>query len=167
MQDTAMLTFVMSHACPLKCDFCCSTRGVVGKGRITRAMLLDALTRFGREPVVRRFAFSGGDPFLFLADIKHAMAAARAAGIRQPFHVVTSAYWVESPAQVRKILEDLRDLGLDKIGLSYDREHARWVSLQQIEIVCDAACDLSMAVNVIGTFWDARDRIETLWPSLA
>jgi len=166
MRDRAMLTFVLSHACPLKCDFCCSNREVVGPGRISRDMMADCLIGFGALPAVERFAFTGGDPFLFLEDICAAVATARRAGVTQPFHMVTSAYWAKSPDQALDTLDRLRQLGLDLIGLSYDREHARWVTPQQIRDVCDAAAQLKVRVNLTGVFWDEGDRVEALLPDI-
>ncbi len=162
-----MVTFVLSHACPLKCDFCCSNKEVVGPGRISRAMMESCLIGFGAQPAVERFAFTGGDPFLFLDDIMAAVGAARRAGIVQPFQVVTSAYWAKSRDHVLETLQALRQLGLDLVGLSYDREHARWVSPEQIRDVCDAAEALSIRVNLTGVFWDEGDRVERLLPDLA
>lgn len=161
-----MVTFVMSHACPLQCDFCCSTREVVGPGRISRTMMTDCLVRFGREQAVQRFAFTGGDPFLYRADIAAAVRAARDCGVARPFQIVTSAYWAQDDGQVLSLLGELRALGLDKLGLSYDREHARWVSPGQIEMVCKAAEALSIAVSLTGTFWDRDDSVEKLLPDL-
>jgi MoaA/NifB/PqqE/SkfB family radical SAM enzyme len=166
MQDRAMVTFVLSHACPLKCNFCCSTREVVGPGRVTREMLDDCLTRFGRQDTVERFAFTGGDPFLFIDDITAAVGAARRSGIAQPFQIVTSAYWAKTREQVHDVLSNLRALGMDLIGLSYDHEHARWVSPEQIRLVCDAAAALSLKVNLTGVFWEQADRVESLVPDI-
>jgi MoaA/NifB/PqqE/SkfB family radical SAM enzyme len=166
MRDRAMLTFVLSHACPLKCNFCCSNREVVGPGRIGRDMMADCLIGFGRLPAVERFAFTGGDPFLFLEDICAAVVTARRAGVTQPFQVVTSAYWATSRDVAFDTLDRLRHLGLDLIGLSYDREHARWVTPQQIRDVCDAAAQLSIRVNLTGVFWDEGDRVEGLLPDI-
>ncbi len=167
MRDRMMVTFVLSHACPLKCDFCCSSKEVVGPGRISRGMIEACLSGFGRHAAVERFAFTGGDPFLFLEDITAAVETARRGGISQPFQIVTSAYWAKSRDQVFRVLERLRQLGLDLVGLSYDREHARWVTPQQIRDVCDAAAALSIRVNLTGVFWDEGDRVERLLPDIA
>jgi pyruvate-formate lyase-activating enzyme len=167
MHDRMMLTFVLSHACPLKCNFCCSNREVVGPGRIGRAMMEDCLIGFGRERQIERFCFSGGDPFLFLEDIVGALETARGAGVTQPFQIVTSAYWASSPPQVATTIERLQGLGLDLIGLSYDREHARWVTPAQIQLVCDTAARLGIRVNMTGVFWDEGDSVQSMLPILA
>ena len=73
MRDRAKIAFVLSHACPLKCDFCCSTRDVVGPRRLRRKTMEECLIRFSREAAVTDFGFTGGDPFLYIDDIKQAV----------------------------------------------------------------------------------------------
>jgi MoaA/NifB/PqqE/SkfB family radical SAM enzyme len=164
MRDVASVIFVMSHACPLKCNFCCHSREVVGSRRISATMVLDCMKRFGREPAVHRFCFTGGEPFLYLNDIKTAVAQARVAGVRQPFHIVTAAKWAKSYEQVNDVLSGLQDLGMDLIGLSYDHEHAKWVKPDQIMTVLRVAADLGMRVNLNGVFWNKEESIATLLP---
>ena len=165
MQDRATIVFVLSYACPLKCSFCCSTREVVGTKRMTAARLLEHMQRFGVESSVERFCFVGGEPFLYLDDIKDAVAKARQFGIRQPFHIVTSANWVENTAQTRKVMTDLHGLGMDLLGLSYDHEHAKWVSVDQIRTVCEVAAELSIKINLNGVFWHEDQSIDDLLPT--
>lgn len=162
MQDRAAIVFVLSYACPLKCSFCCHTRDVVGSKRMTSARMLEHMQRFGAEPSVDRFCFTGGEPFLYLDDIKDAVAKARQLGVRQPFHIVTSANWVEDAAQTRKVMEELHGLGMDLLGLSYDHEHAKWVSVEQIRIICAIAAELSIKINLNGVFWHEGESIDDL-----
>lgn len=166
MRDQVIVTFVVSHACPLKCNFCCSTRDVVGPRRIRQSMMEDVMTRFAGEPGVARFSFTGGEPFLYLPDIKAAIRTVRAAGVTQPVHIMTSSHWARDIDQVRETLTELHGLGLDLLGLSYDHEHAKWVSPAQIEMVCDVAAELGIKVHLVGTFWNETDRLTDLIPEL-
>lgn len=167
MQDKAFVAFVMSHACPLACNFCCSTREVVGSRRISRAMILDCMKAFAGHPAVARFSFTGGEPFLYIDDIKAVVGEAREAGVTQPIHIMTSGYWARDGAQVADMLAELRALGLDVLGLSYDHEHAKWVSPEQMRLVGEEALRLGIKVHLIGTFWEERGRVEELLPDLA
>ena len=167
MRDRAKIAFVLSHACPLKCDFCFSTREVVGPRRLRRKTIEECLIRFSREAAVTDFGFTGGDPFLYIDDIKQAVAAARKAGVRQRFQMTTSAFWAKDRDQVRGLLAELADLGLTRITLSYDHEHAKWVSADRILMVCDVAGELAIGVHVSGTFWDENDRVANMLPELA
>jgi hypothetical protein len=80
---------------------------------------------------------------------------------------MTACHWAESPEQVLAILTEMKLLGLELLGLSYDRQHSRWVTPGQIEMVCDAARDLDIRVRITGTFWDVGDKVEHLIPALA
>jgi MoaA/NifB/PqqE/SkfB family radical SAM enzyme len=160
------LAFVLSHACPLKCNFCCSTRDVVGPGRIRRETIQETLIGFAAEPAFLDFGFTGGDPFLYLADIKAAVAGARQAGVTQPFQMTTSAYWAKDEAGVHSILSELAALGLNQLMLSYDSEHAKWVSAAQITTVCDAAERLGIGIHISATFWDLSQDLRDLLPEI-
>lgn len=167
VKDRAKIAFVLSHACPLKCDFCCSTKEVVGRRRLRRQTIEECLIRFSRERPVTDFGFTGGDPFLYIDDIKAAVGAARKAGVRQKFQMTTSAFWAVNHDQVRSLLTELVELGLSGLTLSYDHEHAKWVSADQILMVCDIAGELNVRVYVSGTFWNEHDRVRDMLPELA
>jgi hypothetical protein len=162
MQDAATIIFVMSHACPLKCNFCCHTRDVVGAGRITAPQIVAWMRSFAAEPGVERFCFTGGEPFLYIEDIKAAVAQARQAGVAQPFHIVTAGNWARGRDQVHAVLAELRALGMDLIGLSHDHEHAKWVTPEQIRLVIEAAAQLKIRVTLTGVFWDVGESLADL-----
>ncbi len=167
MRDRVKLVFVLSHACPLKCNFCCSTREVVGRGRIQRDTIRDSMLNFACEPSVSAFGFTGGDPFLYLEDIKAAVREARDYGVTQPIQMTTSAYWAESREQVTALLAELQALGLDQLMLSYDHEHARWVTPDQIRMVCEAAAKLGIRIVISATFWNEGEQLADLLPDVA
>lgn len=165
MRNTATVGFIMSHACPLKCDFCCHDRQVLGPGRLRRTEIESHLIAFGAEASVTRFGFSGGEPFLYFDDIVAALSSARAAGVTQPFSVVTSAHWAKAPGAAEK-LRTLRDLGLDLINLSYDTEHAKWVTPEDIRRVGHYSRELGIRVEVSAAFWDKDESILDLLPDV-
>jgi len=140
---------------------------VVGKRRLRRKTIEDCLIRFSREAAVTDFGFTGGDPFVYIEDIKAALAGARQAGVRQNFQMTTSAYWATDRIQVQSTLTELATLGLNRLMLSFDHEHAKWVSADQILMVCDVAGDLGIRVYVSGTFWNEHDRVLDMLPQLA
>ena len=167
MTSLATVGFVYSEACPLHCDFCCHTREVVGPGRLSPEKIVPVIADFAGEPSVKRFAFTGGDPFVHYREILETLEACRALGVTQPFHAVTSGYWAKTADQVRDILVPLRTLGMDAICLSYDREHARWVTPRQIEMIVNCARSLEMDVTISGVFWNQEDKVDDLLPNLA
>lgn len=68
--------------------------------------------------------------------------------------------------QARDVLSGLKDLGLDAIKLSYDTEHGRFVSSEQIMAVVRAANTLNLKAEVYATFWDKTETLHDLLPEL-
>ena len=120
MIDVATIAFIYNHPCPLKCNFCCHTQENVGPGRLSPENVRPMLLGFASEPSVVRFAFTGGDPFLYIDEILSIMTVAREKGVTQPFHIVTSAFWAKSDDITTKYIRSLADLGMDLLYVSYD-----------------------------------------------
>src|SRR6185312_12642219 len=97
----ATVGFIYNYPCPLKCNFCCHTKENVGEGRLHPGNVVPLILDFARYENVRRFAFTGGDPFVYIREILEIMRAARAAGVAQPFHMVTSGYWAKTDAKTQ------------------------------------------------------------------
>jgi MoaA/NifB/PqqE/SkfB family radical SAM enzyme len=165
IRNTATIGFIVSHACPLKCNFCWHDRSTIGTGRLDVDTMVAAMIAFGAEKSVAQFAFSGGEPMLYFADIVRTVEAARAAGVTQNFHIATAGHWA-APDTTEPWLRRLQDLGMNKLKLSYDREHARFVTPEQIMDICRTATALGIRVDLDGTFWDAGDDVRDLLPEL-
>jgi MoaA/NifB/PqqE/SkfB family radical SAM enzyme len=165
--NSATVGFVYNQPCPLQCDFCCHTREVVGPGRACPENITPVVLAFATQPSVRRFAFTGGDPFLYIDEIIPIMRSARAAGVAQPFNIVTSGYWAKSAAAADSLLCTLSELGMDVLSVSYDKQHARWVSPQQIEWIADACKRHNIRLSIHGIFWSPEDKVESLLPNVS
>ncbi|MBY5426996.1 radical SAM/SPASM domain-containing protein [Rhizobium leguminosarum] len=166
MKNYAIVGFIYNQPCPLKCNFCCHTPDVVGKSKFSADKLADVLQEFSRETSVMRFAFSGGDPFLYLDEIKSGMALARKRGVQQPFHIVTSAYWAKDKNVAQEKIRELSILGMDALDISYDAEHAKFVTPEQIYNAIDACEANDVRIEVFGTFWYPDQRVRDLLPEL-
>jgi MoaA/NifB/PqqE/SkfB family radical SAM enzyme len=165
MRDVANVGFFYTAACPLRCNFCCHTPEVVGPGRLSVPAVTRVIQDFARQPSVVRFFFSGGDPFVFLGEILQILAACRADGVRQPFHLVTAGYWARSEARTMDLLRRLHALGVE-LHLSYDTEHARFVPREYILRIVEGCATLGMTVKIFGTFWNQDERVEDLLPTV-
>jgi MoaA/NifB/PqqE/SkfB family radical SAM enzyme len=115
---------------------------------------------------VRRFAFTGGDPFVYIREILEIMRAARRAGVVQPFHMVTSGYWAKDDIKAQSLLADLAEAGMDLLYVSYDYEHARWVSKEQVHRIALCCQAVGIHLHVYGVFWNTEERVEDLLPDL-
>jgi hypothetical protein len=164
--NRATVGFVYNQPCPLKCDFCCHTTEVVGPGRACPENITPVVLAFATQPAVERFAFTGGDPFLYIDELLSIMSAARDAGVTQPFQIVTSGFWAKSGEATDILLGDLRSLGMDFLCLSYDKQHARWVSPQQVRWIADACSHHDVRLSIHGIFWTPGEKVEDLLPDL-
>jgi organic radical activating enzyme len=167
LRDTFTIGFIYNYPCPLQCDFCCHTKENVGPGKLTAPLISDVIARYAPIPEVTRFAFTGGDPMIYHKDIVAVFREARAAGVKQPFHVVTSGFWAKDEATTLAKLTALKEVGLDSLNLSYDREHQKWVPKDYVLRMLDACRQLDLSFDVFGVFWDQDDKVENLVPELA
>ena len=108
----ATVGFIYNYPCPLKCNFCCHTKENVGEGRLHPGNVVPLILDFARYENVRRFAFTGGDPFVYIREILEIMRAARAGGVAQPLHMVTSGYWAKTDAKAQTLLCELAEVGM-------------------------------------------------------
>lgn len=166
MRNYAIVGFIYTQACPLSCNFYCHTKEVVGSGKFTPDIVLPLVISFASQPSVTRFAFSGGDPFLFIDDIINVMSRARANGVSQPFHVVTSGYWAKSRSETKAILEKLFAVGMDALDVSYDTEHARFVPPENIYRIGECCEEIGLRLEIFGHFWNPGERVEDLLPKI-
>ncbi len=158
--------FVYNEPCPLKCNFCCHTKENVGPGKLTPANVTPVMVKYAKHPQVTRFAFTGGDPFLYVDQIIQIASEARISGVCQPFHIVTSGYWAESDAVVDRRLKALAKIGMDMLYVSYDLEHMKWVPdeyVYRIEEFCDK---YDIILSVYGVFWEPGTTVRDLLPRL-
>lgn len=138
----------------------------MGAGSFAPSQVSKTIVDFSKQPSVIRFAFSGGDPFVFLEEIIGAMSDARERGVRQPFHMVTSGYWANDLAHATHALTKLKNVGMDALDVSYDVEHARFVPASNICNIAKACSILNVKLDVFGNFWNEDERVEDLLPPL-
>ncbi len=158
--------FVYNEPCPLKCDFCCHTKENVGSGRLTPENATPIVLGYAKNKHVTRFAFTGGDPFIYIEEIIKIMAEARAYGIWQPFHIVSSGYWAKTKEYTFAILTELHSIGMDRLYISYDYEHAKWVTPEQVYNIEDACIAIGIHFCVYGVFWNHGEAVKDLLPNI-
>lgn len=166
MRDFAHVGFVYSRACPLKCDFCCHTIENVGLGRFHPSSVIPIVHDFAQHSSVRRFVFTGGEPFLFIDEILNILRKIRSDGVQQPVHIVTSGNWATTQPKADELISELYSLGMDSIWISYDYEHARFVPVENLERIANSCRSHSMPMKVQGVFWDQSERVEDLLDNL-
>ena len=158
--------FVYNEPCPLTCNFCCHTKENVGPGRLGPDNVLPIIEKYAMHPSVRRFAFTGGDPFIYVRDITDIMRRSREAGVTQPFHIVTSGYWAKTDEIVEIYLSALQAVGMDMLYVSYDFEHRKTVPPEYIYRIDRFCAKNGLILSVYGVFWRPGPKVRDLLPDL-
>lgn len=154
--------FNYTYKCPLKCNFCANPKSVIGDKEFTSEELTHLVIEFSKHQDVDRFVLTGGEPFLYIKDIIKALKTIRSFGVQQPFRMVTSGYWGNTNKYVEEIIDKLKLLGVDEICLSYDFEHAQYVSSDAIKTILHHAKRVGILTEISGTFWNETDNLESL-----
>ncbi len=167
MRNYAIVGFIYNQPCPVKCNFCCHTKEVVGEGRLNPTNTTPVIIDFSRDPRVLRFAFSGGDPFLYHGEILQIMQTCRSEGVTQPFHMVTSGYWAKTPEATEEKLKPLRSLGMDNLCVSYDYQHGETVPKGNILNIIENCANNGLDLEIYGIFWNQNEKLEDLLPGVS
>lgn len=91
--------------------------------------------------------FSGGEPFLYLNDMK---AVSRYAGEKYglPSVSATNCFWAVTPKKAEAILGSLYGLGLRRLLISVDDFHQEWIPLERVQNCLNAARMMGIACTL-------------------
>lgn len=158
-QPRDSLILVYGLACPLRCDFCCHAQDELGSARMPLEPALDWLRQAAALPVTN-LVITGGEPFLYPADLAELVGQATELGL--PTRIVTAAHWALSPERARDVLAPLSERGLKELSVSTDPSHQAFVPAAFAENAATAARALGIDVELAGTFWDPDTRVEDI-----
>jgi len=166
-----------------KCNFSCAHCGFsCGPWRTEKMTLEEAkgyIDEAAGNPDLEMIAYTGGEPFLYLAELKKLMAYACEQGFCGG--VVTNGYWAHDYAQTVRILACLQELGLREIITSLDDYHSEYVPTGNIANILKAAAELNIysglnmlvtsgsrirkgnAAELLGLDLEARCRAKKMW----
>jgi MoaA/NifB/PqqE/SkfB family radical SAM enzyme len=154
------LDLQITERCPLQCSHCCVESG---PWLSTSMALGDALSYVRQAHAMNPqvlLNFTGGEPFLRFDLLRSIAQEAHALGISHT--VITSAIWCTSEERGRQRLRELQDLGLVRVGVSYDAFHAPWVKATQVEDFVAAATELGLSVEVRSVMTRTSPRLTAL-----
>lgn len=138
-----------------KCNFACAHCGFLcspeRKEKMSLADAVNYIDQVSVNPDLEMIAFSGGEPFLYLAEIKELMAYSYQKGLAGG--IVTNCYWAVDYPKTHKLLAELKALGLREIITSFDDYHLKYVPAQNIVHVLKAATRLGIytGINILAT----------------
>ena len=153
------LNILLGNKCTAQCDFCTndsSPKGDVHLAADTCRQLVKAAKSYGFKAI----GFSGGEPFLYrkllleLADL--------ACKNELEFVIATNGYWGKSYEDAVWLIDYLKIRGLKKLQLSYDVEHAKYVSKEAINNVLHACANAGINVLLYSAFYPGERKVEEL-----
>jgi MoaA/NifB/PqqE/SkfB family radical SAM enzyme len=145
------ISLVLSSRCNASCSHCSTNCGphrteALGQDEIIRLMNETAAIDDGRP---LEFHITGGEPFLDF-DLLVAIVA-HGTGLGGLVTCLTNAFWARSTESAREKLTQLRDAGLDLLGISVSRFHERYVPLSRVRLALEVAASVGVRTQLQGS----------------
>ena len=130
--DVTRVVFLLTDRCNAACPVCCFQCNP-GNHFV---MDLETIKRYMREGAelgtVRKFSFSGGEPFLYPELLKEAVRYGKETfGI--PSGVVSNGFWAENYEEGDRLIGELKACGLKSMKLSADPYHQAFVPASAVK----------------------------------
>src|SRR5262245_13009048 len=119
--DTAVLLYTMN--CNIDCAHC----SVDSHRHRPERMTLDQARALVRGlcdvPDIKFIDITGGEPLLYPKEIKELAKLAKEQG--KQVRVVSNGFWAASVERAEKVIREMRDAGVESIGISIDEWHLK------------------------------------------
>lgn len=145
-----MLPSLFSVFLDYKCNFWCGHCSVGSSPRTVMPMPRELLVKFMegmREiPTAKVVVFTGGEVTLRKELLLEGIAMAKEGGYLT--RIVTNGGWATSPEAARRMVQDLKHVGLDELNTSYDDFHAPFTPIDNIVNLVRAGLDANMRIGM-------------------
>jgi radical SAM protein with 4Fe4S-binding SPASM domain len=142
------LGLILTYRCNAECRHCFFESSPRREETIPLKLgikAIDEATKLGAEWI----SLTGGEPFLepvlVSAFIKHASKS----GLKT--EIVSNGYWATSIQEANRILEHLKDIGLDALNLSIDDFHQEYIQVTSVKNAYWAAQSLGIKLILMTT----------------
>lgn len=153
----------LTRRCPLQCAHCAvsSTPKMADPPEDAVKLAVQALVRSER---IQRVCVTGGEPFLRIDLLRHAVQELSAAG--KAVSVVTSGYWATDEERASGALENAFSDVPVTLWLSIDEHHGQFLGANHYQSAIVAAHELGLTVNVVSTYSQDRHEAEDYFLSV-
>ncbi|MDD4113957.1 MAG: radical SAM protein [Herbinix sp.] len=121
---------VMMHSeCNAACDIC----SVSCSPQCKEELNVDRIKEIIESSIntsIKYVALTGGEPFLKYERVKDLVTYTKKCGLKAS--VVTNGFWADSYNDTLDTLKELKELGLERINISCDHHHLKYVKMQNI-----------------------------------
>lgn len=145
-----VLAFVTTYRCNFLCDHCSLSAGPNRREVLSIHIMRQAIEQAYDLPSIRLVVFTGGEPTLCQDLLYEGIGLARKKGFFT--RLVTNGWWAQTPERAREFLQNLQEVGLTEINISYDDFHSSYLKQyggeQNIINAVMAAIDLKIDVLI-------------------
>ncbi len=154
--------FLLTFKCPAKCKHCSYKAGPERTGRMKVADAEGYLKTLTEMQSLQAFAIHGGEPFLYLEDLKRILEKAKELEIVQRW-VITNGYWTKTDAIATKKLRELKKAGLTHIVFSVDGFHQEYIPLETVKTGIEAAARVGFERVVVDSYFIGSSNKDNLY----
>ena len=133
--------FLVTYKCPAKCAHCSYKAGPHRTGVMSKLNINRYLNELTNDHLLQSITIHGGEPFLYQKEMKYILNMARACNIKRR-GVITNGFWAETSEKAKKILNQMELAGLNRLTISVDAFHQRFISFKKVLTAIVASLDL-------------------------
>jgi len=159
------VSFLVTFRCPSKCEHCAYNAGPDEVGQID---LYDAKRWLSELVDTQEFEWltlHGGEPFLYLDEIKAILRMAKEFEIEKR-GAITNGYWARTPLIASRILKELIGAGLNRITFSVDGFHQQYIDIGVVKVGIEAAASLGIDRIWVDSYYIESLNAENIYDQL-
>lgn len=139
-----ILGIYLTNKCNVTCRHCCVNSGPQEDGKLELEHLVPTIVAGARAGIIKGLHISGGEPFIYLSDVRvllgHAKELEILAGVN------TNVSWAKSRDRAETLLRSLP--GLTQLLISTDTYHEDFIPLANVRHAVEAGLSLGLVVQI-------------------
>lgn len=144
--SNSYLSLVFTFKCTARCDICCFNSSPNMYETMPLDEAKDYIKQATKIPEIKNIGISGGEPFIFFDALKDIIAYAKESEFETS--CMTNCFWAENKDIAFEKLKKLVDSGLDRIGISADEFHQKYVPHERVKNCLYAARKLKIPITL-------------------
>ncbi len=140
------LAITLTRKCNASCDICCFSSSPSCNECLDEEAVKKFISSCADVPEIKFIAFTGGEPFL---DYELLLRLVKfSSSIVKKSTVITNCFWAKDLHIAYERLAELKQAGVVRVNLSYDRYHSKFIPSANVRNVIEACNGLSLPVQI-------------------
>lgn len=155
--EGSSLVLMVTLGCTCECAHCCLASG---RDKLRLRLSSEEMRTYIEEADkggIRSVVFTGGEPAVYLEDLYGPMVLARDLGMYVDLR--TNGFWAGDRDGTHGTMRRLRESGLQRLGLSFDKFHAKHIARACVTNAIEAAQNLGVEVYLDWIGNETRDEV--------